>query len=183
MPGTVTDVGLGVRSGHAMVVPYDVRWSAHFDVLAAIFRQRFGHEILGIEHVGSTAVPGLLAKPVLDVLVLVPDFESSRALEKPLESLGFEFRPEEAIPDRHFFRRKVGQLRTHHVSLAEPGSNYAWETLTFRDALRADPDLRGRYGRLKLQLAARFPRDMDSYIRGKTKFVRAVLDPKRAKSL
>jgi GrpB-like predicted nucleotidyltransferase (UPF0157 family) len=90
--------------------------------------------------------------------------------------LGYEFRPDEEIPDRHYFRRPPGgELRTHHLSLAEPGSRYHRVTLGFRDGLRRHPDLATAYARLKLDLAQRFPRDRPAYIEGKTQFVMEVL--------
>ncbi len=72
-----------------------------------------------MHHVGSTSVPGLCAKPILDLMVSVPNFEDSLALVPELEQLGYEFRPDEEIPGRRFFRRSNGILRTHHLSLAE----------------------------------------------------------------
>ena len=121
-------------------------------------------------------MPGLCAKPILDVLVSVPDFEDAKQLVEPLHALGYELRPDEEIPDRHYYRRPPGgELRTHHLSLAEPGSQYHRVTLAFRDALRRDPELAASYARLKVALADKFPRDRPAYIEGKTQFVMQVL--------
>lgn len=166
---------LGLANGTVEVVPYDSRWAGLYRETEAELRARLGDAILGVHHVGSTAVPGLCAKPILDVLVSVEDLEASRALVPAIESLGYEFRPHEDIPDRHFFRRKIAGGRTHHLSLAEPGSRHHRETITFRDALLADPELAAQYARLKLDLARRFPRDRAAYIEGKTAFVRGVI--------
>ncbi len=120
-------------------------------------------------------MPGLCAKPVLDLLVSVPHFEESLALVPRLEALGYEFRPGEEIPDRHYFRRRRGTVGTHHLALAEPRSRYHVVTLAFRDALRANPAEAKRYCELKRALAARFPRDREAYIAGKSAFVADVL--------
>ena len=176
IPSTFVTEPLGLRRGEVVVVPYDPRWPTLFEEASAQLTAALGSAILAVHHVGSTAVPGLCAKPILDVLVSVPNFEDATQLVERLLALGYEFRPEEEIPDRHYFRRPPGgELRTHHLSLAEPGSRHHRVTLAFRDALRRDPELAAAYARLKLTLAQRFPDDRPAYIEGKTQFVMQVL--------
>jgi len=167
---------LGLRSGTVTVVPYDARWADRFTQAAQELTGALGPAILAVHHVGSTAIPGLCAKPILDILVTIPDFERGLDLVPRLAQLGYEFRPDEEIPDRHYFRRRRAELRTHHLSLAEPASQHHRVTLAFRDSLRADPALAMEYGALKLQLAERFPRDREAYIADKTEFVARVLE-------
>ena len=166
---------LGLRSGTVTVVRHDARWAGLFTAAAQELTGALGPAILAVHHVGSTAIPGLCAKPILDLLVSIPDFEHGRDLVPRLAGLGYEFRPAEEIPDRHYFRRRRGDRRTHHLSLAEPASHHHRVTLAFRDALRADPGLAMEYGVLKLRLAERFPRDREAYIAGKTGFIARVL--------
>ena len=168
---------LGLKRGEVVVVPYDPRWPILFEEAAADLRAALGPSITAVHHVGSTAVPGLCAKPILDVLVSVPDFDDARALVTQFGALGYEFRPDEEIPDRHYFRRPPGGvLRTHHLSLAEPESRHHRVTIAFRDALRRDAALAAAYARLKLDLAQRFPLDRPAYIEGKSQFVREALE-------
>ena len=162
---------LGLESGTVVVVPYNPRWQEEFAAASAEIVAVIGNSILAIHHVGSTAVPGLCAKPILDLLVSVEDFAESLELVPDLEKLGYEFRPDEEIPDRHYFRRRRGAARTHHLSLAEQASHHHRVTLAFRDALRSDPAAARRYGDLKLELARRFPNDRAAYIEGKSAFV------------
>lgn len=173
----VTDDGgaLGLESGRVVVTPYDPRWPSLFEEAARELRRSAGPAILDVHHVGSTAVPGLAAKPVLDILVTVPDLQKALDLVAPIEALGYTFRPHEEIPDRHYFNRRRGNASTHHLSLAEPGSRHAGQTLAFRDALLRSPERASRYPSLKRDLARRFPRDRDAYIRGKSEFIRAAL--------
>jgi GrpB-like predicted nucleotidyltransferase (UPF0157 family) len=171
----VRPAALGLESGTVVVVPYDNRWAQLFDEAAAELRAAIGAHIIDVHHVGSTAIPGLAAKPVLDLLVTVPDFERARSLVPMLATLGYEFRPQEEIPDRHYFRRLRGTTRTHHLSLAEPDSQHHRVTIAFRDALRRNSMLAREYAALKLELAARFPRDRLAYLDGKTEFVLRVL--------
>jgi len=166
---------LGLESGTVRVVPYDPRWPLLFKEAAAALRQAIGPELIAIHHVGSTAVPGLPAKPILDILVAIPHFERGRSLVPRLAALGYEHRPDEDIPDRHYFRRRSGTTRTHHVSLAEPGSHHHRVTLAFRDALRRFPELAEQYAVLKAGLAAQYPRNREAYLEGKSAFVCRVL--------
>lgn len=167
---------LGLKRGQVVVVPYDQRWPALFEEAAAELMDALGPAALAIHHVGSTSIPGMCAKPILDVLVSVPDFFAALDLVPELEKLAYEFRPDEEIPDRHYFRRPPGgNVRTHHLSLAEPSSRFYRVTLAFRDALRRDARLADAYARLKLELAARFPYDRAAYIEGKSQFVADVL--------
>lgn len=167
---------LGLKRGEVVVVPYDPRWPVLFDEAAAELADALGPAAIAIHHVGSTSIPGLCAKPILDVLVSVADFAAAIDLVPKLEKLAYEFRPEEDIPDRHYFRRPPGgKVRTHHLSLAEPSSRHHRVTLAFRDALRRDARLADAYARLKLELAARFAYDRAAYIDGKSQFVGDVL--------
>ena len=166
---------LGLKSGTVTLVPYDNRWPALFDEASREIANAFGPGILTVHHVGSTSIPGLCAKPILDILVSIADLDRGLALVPGLAGLGYEFRPAEEIPDRHYFRRRRGDVRTHHLSLAEPASHHHRVTLAFRDALRADPALAAEYATLKIQLAQRFPRDRQAYIEGKTAFIEGVL--------
>lgn len=166
---------LGLRRGTVEVHPYDSRWPLIFETAAAELRTALGGSILGVHHVGSTSVPNLSAKPILDILVSVPNFEQALQLVPHIEALGYVFRGDEEIEDRHYFRRGNDTARTHHLSLATPTSRHYIDTLAFRDALRRDAKLAAEYGDLKMTLAHRFPRDRESYINGKTDFVMGVL--------
>lgn len=166
---------LGLRRGVVEVVPYDPRWPALFEVTAAELLRAVGPSILGVHHVGSTSVPNLCAKPILDVLLSVPDFDAALQLVPDIEALGYVFRSDEEIEDRHYFRRGNDKARTHHLSLATPSSRHHIDTIAFRDALRRDVQLASDYAELKLELARRFPQDRESYLNGKTDFVLGVL--------
>jgi GrpB-like predicted nucleotidyltransferase (UPF0157 family) len=167
---------LGLEDGTVRVVPYDLRWPGLFVAASQELGRALGLAALAIHHAGSTAVPGLCAKPILDVLVSIADFDAAPAMAPLIESLGYEFRPDEDIRDRHFFRRRRGTARTHHLSLAESSSRYHRATLAFRDALRADSVKAQAYAELKLDLARRYPRDRPAYIEGKTGFIERVLE-------
>ena len=168
---------VGMLKGAGIVLSaYDPRWPEEFervrDELSVACRDR----IVGIEHVGSTSVPGLAAKPIIDVLLLVPDLEEALTLVPTMGSLGFEYRVRDELPDRHYFPRTERGLRVHHVSMAEPASRLARNTLIFRDALRADDGLALRYEALKRRLAVEVGTARLAYLNGKTDFIHAVLE-------
>jgi GrpB-like predicted nucleotidyltransferase (UPF0157 family) len=164
---------LGLESGTVRVVPYDPAWPALFAAEAARIRAALDGLPLRLEHMGSTGVPGLAAKPIVDILAGRPPGSAVGPYVEALARAGYAHRGEQGIPGREFFRR--GDPRAYHVHLAEEGSA-PWRTpLAFRDALRADPALAAEYGALKRELAARFPRDREAYIEGKGPFVARVL--------
>lgn len=167
---------LGLRRGEVVLAPYDDRWPGLFDDASAELLASLGPSISAVHHVGSTAVPGMPAKPILDLLVTVHDFEVAVELVPRLRSLKYEFRPEEELEDRHYFRRPPGGgVRTHHLSLARPTSWHHRATLAFRDALRRDPGLAAEYASLKQRLARRFARNRPAYVAGKAGFIKRVL--------
>ena len=128
----------------------------------------------GIHHVGSTAVPGLEAKPVIDILVGVRGIEESRACFDPVEALGYVYAPYR-IREMHWFCKPHPSRRTHHLHLVPVASRRFHEELAFRDYLREQPQAAAEYAALKRDLAQRFTNDRESYTNGKSDFVRATI--------
>ena len=132
--------------------------SEHAAWAAAFLRERelllgaLGDAVVAVEHVGSTSVPGVPAKPILDVLIGVVSFEAAVVCVEPMVRLGYEYRGEYGIARRHYFVK--GSPRTHHVHLHEVGGEAFGSLLGFRDALRARPELAREYAEAKVRLAA-----------------------------
>ncbi len=164
------------RGGEITLAPYNPCWPEEFARVRDELVAALADGIISIDHVGSTSVLGLHAKPIIDISVAVPDLRDSLSLVPTLESLGFVYRVDDELPDRHYFPRTTGGLRRHHLSLAEPDSWHRRNSLTFRDALRRDPDLARRYGALKRRLAASVGRDRLAYLNGKTDFILGTLE-------
>jgi GrpB-like predicted nucleotidyltransferase (UPF0157 family) len=174
---------LGLESKTVRLVAYDDRWPLLFEAEAARIvaaLARFGVPTLAIEHVGSTAVPGLAAKPVLDIAAGRPPGITPATYIELFESLDYAYRGDGGLPGRQFFRR--GALRSHHVHLVEHAGTHWNRYIRFRDTLRADPSLRDAYAELKHSLAMRFPRDREAYIAGKSEFVEQLLSRGREES-
>jgi GrpB-like predicted nucleotidyltransferase (UPF0157 family) len=156
------------------VVPYDPSWPDAFEEWRRRLAGALGETAARIEHVGSTAVPGLAAKPVVDVQVSVPDVEGEAAYAAAIEALGVPLRFRE--PGHRYFRPPAGEPRAVQIHVCEAGSDWEREHLLFRDLLRADPELREAYGRLKLELAEHYRDDRLAYTDAKTSFILDALE-------
>jgi GrpB-like predicted nucleotidyltransferase (UPF0157 family) len=159
------------------IVPYDAAWPARFAIERHLIHMALRDLQPQIEHIGSTSVPGLPAKPVIDMLVGVASLAGFERHMVRLTVYGYEYIPdyERVLPDRRFFKRVVRGQRTHHVHVVALDGLYWRRYLKFRDTLRGDATLAGRYADLKRKLAGRFRFDRDAYTNGKTSFVEAVL--------
>jgi GrpB-like predicted nucleotidyltransferase (UPF0157 family) len=166
---------LGLDRTRVAVVPYDSAWAALFADEAARLRAALGDRILSIEHVGSTSVPGLDAKPILDLMAGVESLAGAERLLPALREVGYVHKLDADNPDRLYFVRGPAERRTHHLPLAEPGSRFWRQQLRFRDLLRGDPGLAAAYARLKHALAASHPGDRLAYAAGKQPFIEAAL--------
>ena len=157
---------------HVIVVPYSPDWPAAFAREAARIRAALGDNCIAVHHIGSTAVPGLAAKPILDLLPVVRDLAAAADARPALERLGYEWMGEFGIPGRRYLR-KGGDERTHQVHIfARDDRAQIARHLAVRDYLRAFPEAARRYGALKTALARRFPWDIEAYCDGKDAFVR-----------
>lgn len=156
------------------VHPYNPEWPRTFERLRAELWPVVQHASLAIEHVGSTSVPGLAAKPVIDLCIVVASPRDIPFVVKPLVALGYTHQGELGVPDRHAFRARAGSVR-HHLYASPRKSLSLRNHLGVRDYLRAHPEAEHEYGALKQRLAQQFPDDIDSYIDGKTEFVLGVL--------
>jgi GrpB-like predicted nucleotidyltransferase (UPF0157 family) len=157
------------------VVPYDESWPARFDAEKKLLEATIGSWITGgIHHIGSTAVSGLAAKPVIDILVGVEDLPSSKACFGALAELGYQYAPYR-VEEMHWFCKPSPAHRTHHLHLVPTGSRRYRQELAFRDTLRARPDLAERYEELKLQLALRYRDDREAYTEAKLSFINEAL--------
>ncbi|GAB3792381.1 GrpB family protein [Virgibacillus kimchii] len=155
------------------VCPYNKKWSLQFTEEAVKILNIFQEEITAIHHIGSTAVPGLKAKPVIDTMPVVKDIGMVEQYYTEMEGLGYEPKGEHGILGRRFFM-KGGTQRTHHVHFFEEGSDHIERHVAFRDYLREHPDAKQKYGDLKESLAKQFPYDMEAYINGKASLVKEI---------
>lgn len=168
------------------VVPYDPRWPEIFEQERRHLLSCLPTDLVRrIEHFGSTAVPGLVGKPIVDILVAVADLDETRRRIVPiLEAQGYEYfwRPSwgDDTPPFYawFIKRDESGHRTHHLHMVEPRFEH-WDRLLFRDYLIEHPDVAMEYGRLKTRLSGAHPNDRVAYTQAKSDFVRRVTETAR----
>lgn len=166
------------------LAPYDDRWPLQFAEERERLRAGFPR-VLKIEHVGSTAVPGLQAKPIIDILAGVESMAVADRLFEPLLAHGYTTSREfnATLADRRWFMRSANGRRTHHLHVVVAGDPTWTQWLRFRDVLRADASLAQQYSALKAELAAKYRHDREAYTDAKSEFVATVIaahgDPAR----
>jgi GrpB-like predicted nucleotidyltransferase (UPF0157 family) len=166
------------------VAPYDSRWPLEFEAERTRIAEALGGMAIRIDHHGPTAVPGLAAKPIIDIQVSVAALQPARVYAAPLEELGYTHLPHADDARCPFFRRPAVWPHTHHIHVVEAGGDEERRTLAFRDFLREHTEVAEEYARLKLRLAAvsdaADPESREAYARGKTEFVDRVIARSRA---
>ena len=160
-----------------IVVDCDPQWTLLFEKEKEAILAALGSKALMVEHIGSTAVPGLAAKPVIDIAVGIQNLADAPALIPCIERLGYSYEPtfEQLVPGRRFFWKGTSTVHTYHLHLAELDHPVLLRPLQFRDYLRKHPDAVEQYGVLKKELAKSCVQDLDAYVAGKTGFVESVM--------
>ncbi len=157
------------------VVEYDAAWPAAFEAAAGELAAAMGQNVAAIHHIGSTSIPHIWAKPVIDMLGVVHDLAVLDRLSLVIERLGYEALGEFLIEGRRYFcRSNFADRRTHHLHAFVDGSPQIVRHLAFRDFLRAHTDVAAEYATLKRRLAEQHPEDMAGYMDGKDGFIKDV---------
>ncbi|MEC9489249.1 MAG: GrpB family protein [Halanaerobium sp.] len=159
------------------VVPYNPNWKHEFNRVKDMLLDYVGDFAQGIEHVGSTSVEGLAAKPILDIDIVIEDYELLPAIIDRLAEAGYEHEGNLGIEGREAFRRtRKDELMKHHLYVCPRDGKGYREHIAFRDYLRKDEKARREYQELKMKLAERYRNDIDSYSKAKTDFITRILD-------
>jgi len=156
------------------IVDHDPAWPGLAEAEVRAIRGVLGDVAVRVEHVGSTAVPGLAAKPILDLQLSVDALEPPERYAQPLKRLGYVFVPTDDPPGYPLYAKPPERPRTHHLHVCVAGSEHELRHVAVRDFLRAHPDETARYEAVKRDLAARHPRDRLAYIAGKEAYVTAL---------
>lgn len=166
---------LGLRRGTVILESYTSDWTSIFESEAHLLRNKLGSSILAVEHIGSTSIPGMAAKPILDMMVGIQNMAKADSVTDDLIGIGYQRRVNGDLSDRVFLVKGPESLRTHHLSITYIGSSFWNEHLLFRDTLRKNAALAGEYLALKRRLSGQFTEDRSSYTAGKQQFVRDIL--------
>ncbi|MCH3971655.1 MAG: GrpB family protein [Oscillospiraceae bacterium] len=166
-----------MHTSHVTVVPYDVRWPAEFEKACRALALALGGSALSIEHVGSTAVPGLWAKPILDIDVVIPSMNNFSTVCRKLEVAGYRHEGDLGIPGREAFcydEMQKPHLLLHHLYVCPQDSPELQRHILFREYLRAHPRDVKIYSAVKREGARRFPYDINAYLAYKTDCIETI---------
>ena len=169
---------IGLNSGELRISTYRDEWPVLYESEQETIESAIGDHIVDIQHVGSTAIVGMPAKPILDIAIATGNFEKARVCIAPLAALGYTFKGENGIPRRHYFTK--GEPCTHHIHMVEETSDEWAKLILFRDYLRSDQRVADEYARLKSALLDRLAGDRVAYQVAKMEFIEEVLQKARA---
>ncbi len=154
-----------MRTKKVTVVPYDNKWPAAFAQIKRELLSALGEYAVAIEHVGSTSVPGLSAKPIIDIDVVIPSYACFAAVAEKLAEIGYRHEGDLGIKDREAFKyADKPHLLPHHLYVCPKDSEELHRHLVFRDYLRTHPEDAAAYGKIKREAAALYPADIDAYM-------------------
>jgi GrpB-like predicted nucleotidyltransferase (UPF0157 family) len=157
------------------IEPHRDSWSQDFEIEAARVREALGSSLISLQHIGSTAISGILAKPIIDMLADVSSLEAIDECRQKMRALRYESLGEFGIPGRRYFRKDNDSgIRTHHLHAFVHESPHLERHLAFRDYLRAHPDKAVAYSDLKRRLVETCQGDIEAYMDGKDQFVKTV---------
>ena len=158
-----------------IVVPHDPAWVEMFHAESRLIRTALGENALATHHIGSTAIPSIVAKPVIDILVAVKNIVAVDPRSDAMVSIGYEAMGELGIPARRYFRKdNAAGKRTHHVHVFAEGTDQIARHLAFRNFMNAHPEWAARYAELKRTLVAKYPDSIEAYMAGKDDFIKHV---------
>jgi GrpB-like predicted nucleotidyltransferase (UPF0157 family) len=163
---------IGLERGVLRLVPYSDDWPELYRQEAGHIRQAIGQYISDVQHLGSTAVPGMMGKPIIDIGVAVDSLDEAEICIKPLEDIGYEYRCKSEVPKSHYLVK--GNPSRYHLRIYEKESQDWKEHVRFRDRLRQDPTLVREYTGLKRRLYRKLRGNRKAYQEGKSEFIKRV---------
>lgn len=167
-----------------IIVPYDSNWKKLYEIEESEMVACIGEYIQDIQHIGSTSVEGLAAKPVIDMMIGIRSLDDAKHCIPPLEAIGYEYVPEfeKDLPMRRYLRKSKSGIRTHHIHMVERSSDFWARHIAFRDILRSNTSIRDEYAALKYRLAKTYRDDREGYTDAKTDFIETALSVHKIRS-
>ncbi|MCY7450003.1 GrpB family protein [Bacillus altitudinis] len=165
---------LGLPRGEVFLVPWSIELTKEFESEKRKIIGDIGQYIINVHHIGSTAVKGLSAKPIIDIAIEIEHFFDGEKCVIALEALGYSYKGTNVLPERHYFNK--GEPRTHQIHMYQRHNKYLLEQLNFRDYLRNNEQARSEYQQLKLKLSRLHGNDKHKYAHEKTDFIKSILE-------
>jgi len=169
------DYKIGLKRGTVVLEKHHQEWAEAFGVEKESLKNLLKDSVLDIQHIGSTSIPGLVAKPIIDMLMAVKSLEKVKNIRSLLESAGYEYRENGPNEDQVLFVKGPEELRTHYLHITELNSSVWQNDLAFRDYLRSHPKTVTEYENLKNDLASKYADKRGEYTSGKNTFIKSVL--------
>lgn len=166
---------MGVKRGTVQLENYTSEWVKSFEKEKKLLNKVLKGKILSVEHVGSTSIPGLKSKPIIDICVGVKNLEDVLQFEPLLKPYGYHFRGHQGVMDRYFFAKGPEENRTHYVHFETIDSDSYSNHILFRDYLIRHPEYIKKYEELKESLAEQYPEERSKYTAGKADFIQSVI--------
>ncbi|WP_152391850.1 GrpB family protein [Paenibacillus guangzhouensis] len=164
---------LGLPKGQVFIIPWTEQWIVAYEAESRIIRDTLQAFHVTVHHIGSTAIRGLSAKPIIDIAIEIDHFEDSSLCAAKLEELGYRYLGTNILPERHYLNK--GEPRTHQIHMYEKDNRYLKDQLLFRNYLNVHEEARTAYQDLKMQLSEKYKSDKHAYADAKTAFVRDIL--------
>lgn len=168
-------VPIGLKTGELRLSDHTPDWTVAYAHEVLELRRLLADHFITAEHIGSTSIPDIPAKPIVDMMVAVPTMRIAQQMIGRMTEAGYVYRPDGSLPDRVYFNRRSGQVDTHHVSISTTSTNFWAEKCVFRDFLRANRIAKEQYAKLKQTLASSLGNDRVAYTNSKREFVYGVL--------
>lgn len=174
---------LGLQRGRVILREYNPEWKELFKEEKHQLEEILGSKIIIIEHIGSTAIPGIKAKPILDIMLAIEYLDNWQQIQKPLTQLGYEFRKDFRKEQQHIlFVKGSEESRTHYLKITELNSKFWIDNVLFRDFLTQNTKYRDQYQKLKERLSKQYQDNRELYTRDKEEFILKVLRQARSES-
>lgn len=167
---------MALKRGIVELEEFNEQWAEDYKKEEKILKEVLGDKLIEVHHIGSTSIPGLKAKPVIDILAVIPSLENINEVEELLKDYDYSNRGSQGVPDRMFFAKGPEDSRTHYVHFVEPGSKTYYNQIYFKRYLIEHPEYIKKYCELKQELAEKFADDRPKYTGGKNEFITDVLN-------
>ncbi|TET77291.1 MAG: GrpB family protein [Candidatus Heimdallarchaeota archaeon] len=172
---------IGLKRGMVKLKPYNPQWKEFFKKEKKLISSVITAFLIDIQHIGSTAIPNIVAKPIIDVAVAIDSLDNIEKIIPPLENIGFIYRGEQGIPDRHMFVKGGENYRTHHLHVMQK-DHYEWNKhILFRDYLKKHPNDAKQYSELKQKLFLKYGNDREKYTESKSEFIQNIIEKAKKK--
>jgi len=172
---------IGLKRGMVVLRTHNPQWEELFKQEKELISSAIADFLIDIQHIGSTAIPNIVAKPIIDIAVAIDSLDNIEKIIPSLENISFIYRGEQGIPDRHLFVKGGENVRTHHLHVMQKG-HYEWDKhILFRDYLKKHPNDAKQYSELKQKLFLKYGNDREKYTEGKSEVIQNIIEKAKKK--